>query len=91
MVVGNIHSLFNTTELCSLPKPSPDQPSFHLDPRPLVWIATMYSCATEKQQAKADHLSVVSFECENITVYLFGSQLQSNLLSWAIKLVFTDP
>ena len=49
----------------------------HLDPRPPVHSA-------EKQPEKADHLS----EITQFIYALWCSLLKSNLLSWAIRLVF---
>ena len=52
--------LFNITQLCSHLQPSTDQPSCNLDPKPLVWIATVL----QKAASKVRPLKCSLFECK---------------------------
>jgi len=48
-------------------------------------------CASEKQPAKAYHLSVACFESSSLLMYHSVHDEKSNLLTWAIRLIFSEP
>jgi len=52
---------------------------------------TDHHCASEKQQAKADHSSVVVLNMKSISLFMYHSVYDEklNLLTWAIRLIFS--
>ena len=80
-------SLFNTT-LCNHSQQPSDQPSFHLDPRLLVRVTTKLQKSSQQEQ-----ITVVQLVLNVKFVFMHHSvhSEKCNLLSWAIRPVFTDP
>jgi len=81
--------LLNTTELCSHSQPSQDWPRLYLDTRLLIQIATeLHKSSQQKQTTKVNLVLNVKF----ISLFMYHSvhDEKLNLLTWAIRLVFSD-
>jgi len=50
-------------------------------------------CASEKQPAKADHISVAVLNLKFNSLFMYHSVYgeKLNLLTWVIRLIFSDP
>ena len=81
--------LFNTTELCSHSQLSQHWPSFHLDTRPLIQIATVLQKSSQQKQTTQVKL-VLNMKFISSFMYHSVYDEKLNLLTWVISLIFSD-
>jgi len=90
-IKGNLQQppLLNTTELCSHSQPSQDWQRLHLDTRPFVQIATELHKSSQQKQTTHVNL-VLNVKFISLFIYYSVHDEKLNLLTWAIRLVFSD-